>query len=221
MLAAGKLILKSQNAKVQLELQAKQNTSVGGGDVFGYSQGWKVADGGSGTTWGPGDPGGPDNTPVDEWIHLAMTWNAQGDVTVYANGVAGTTNVFGGSFTANPGNIEWEIASSVAEGFKGLDGELADFALYDIALTTEQIGAIKDNGVSSGLTGDFDGDGDVDGADFLKWQRELGDAANLTLWQDNFGTTAAAATAASVPEPASWILICTMTLATARWRRRC
>ncbi len=57
--------------------------------------------------------------------------------------------------------------------------------------------------VVAGQDGDFDGDLDVDGADFLKWQRELGDATSLALWETNFGTTAAAATAASVPEPAS------------------
>ncbi len=72
----------------------------------------------------------------------------------------------------------------------------------------------------AGVDGDFDGDLDVDGADFLKWQRELGDAANLALWEGNFGTTAAAAAAASVPEPASWILVCTMAMATIRLRRR-
>ncbi len=71
-----------------------------------------------------------------------------------------------------------------------------------------------------GVDGDFDGDLDVDGADFLKWQRDSGDAAELALWETNFGTTAAAAAAVTVPEPASWVLICTMTLAAARWRRR-
>ncbi len=55
--------------------------------------------------------------------------------------------------------------------------------------------------------GDFDGDLDVDGADFLKWQRDLGDTANLALWETNFGTTTAAAAVASVPEPTSVLLL--------------
>ena len=52
--------------------------------------------------------------------------------------------------------------------------------------------------------GDFDSDGDVDGADFLKWQ--LGASANplsandLADWQANFGVTSATVNA-SVPEP--------------------
>ncbi len=58
-----------------------------------------------------------------------------------------------------------------------------------------------------GVPGDFDADSDVDGADFLVWQRDLGDAVNLDLWKANFGTTAAAATAAVVPEPTSILLL--------------
>ena len=66
---------------------------------------------------------------------------------------------------------------------------------------------------------DFDGDGDVDGSDFLTWQRGLGivngaepsqgdanndgatDGADLQLWKDQFAQPTLAPTA-SVPEPA-------------------
>ena len=68
---------------------------------------------------------------------------------------------------------------------------------------------------------DFDGDGDIDGADFLTWQRGLtaaggtpangnanGDAAidnaDLDVWKAQFGTAEVAASA--VPEPASVVL---------------
>jgi hypothetical protein len=65
---------------------------------------------------------------------------------------------------------------------------------------------------------DFDGDGDVDGNDFLVWQRNLGpngtpatgdadgngavDGADLTIWREQFGGAGASA----VPEPASGAL---------------
>jgi hypothetical protein len=71
---------------------------------------------------------------------------------------------------------------------------------------------------NSAASADYDGDGDVDGADFLRWQRGLGvssgaspsigdadgdgdvDAADLTAWKSQFGSQASAFSA-SVPEP--------------------
>ena len=58
-----------------------------------------------------------------------------------------------------------------------------------------------------GVPGDFDGDMDVDGADFLEWQRSDGTPGGLADWQSNFGTTPAVAAAASIPEPATASLI--------------
>jgi hypothetical protein len=59
------------------------------------------------------------------------------------------------------------------------------------------------------IPGDFNGDLVVDGADFLKWQREDGSPANLALWEANYGLggLAANAAAAAVPEPSSLVLI--------------
>jgi autotransporter-associated beta strand protein len=61
--------------------------------------------------------------------------------------------------------------------------------------------------VVSALSGDFDFDGDVDGNDFLRWQRgqspNNGSAGDLAIWRGNFGQHLAAAASAAVPEPAS------------------
>jgi hypothetical protein len=58
--------------------------------------------------------------------------------------------------------------------------------------------------------GDFDGDGDVDGNDFLFWQRgettPALDPGLLIEWQENYGAGALAAVS-SVPEPASLSLL--------------
>jgi hypothetical protein len=88
--------------------------------------------------------------------------------------------------------------------------------------------------------GDFDEDGDVDGADLLEWQRNIGamgadlpadgnrngivDLADLDLWRQNFSPTSGAPPAASqsVPEPAGSTLL--LTAAALAWRvdrRRC
>ena len=52
----------------------------------------------------------------------------------------------------------------------------------------------------SGQPGDFDNDGDVDGRDFLAWQRNpaVGDLAD---WQANYGSGSLVATSVAVPEP--------------------
>lgn len=64
---------------------------------------------------------------------------------------------------------------------------------------------------ASALVGDFDADGDVDGADLLAWQRGEaplgGDPSELADWQANYGNQGAiAANANRVPEPATFAL---------------
>jgi hypothetical protein len=60
----------------------------------------------------------------------------------------------------------------------------------------------------TGTPGDFDDDGDVDGRDFLIWQRGATPTlANLQDWQTNYGTTGPLAAVSSVPEPATVTLL--------------
>jgi hypothetical protein len=81
-----------------------------------------------------------------------------------------------------------------------------------------------DNFQAGAIAGDFDADGDVDGADFLTWQRGLGitgtatvgqgdangdmnvNAADLAIWRQNFGPGASVSAVGAVPEPAAWLL---------------
>ena len=62
-----------------------------------------------------------------------------------------------------------------------------------------------------GLPGDFDGDDDVNGADFLAWQRgEVSAppaASDLTIWQANYGTAVSSTALVSIPEPATLVLL--------------
>jgi len=61
--------------------------------------------------------------------------------------------------------------------------------------------------------GDFDTDGDVDGKDFLSWQRGASpnplSASDLAVWEANFGTSPGplAGASAAVPEPGSAALL--------------
>jgi hypothetical protein len=73
------------------------------------------------------------------------------------------------------------------------------------------------SGFITGIPGDFDVDGNVDGNDFLIWQRgdspNHGNAADLVAWRVNFG---AAAASGAVPEPSGeWIALAATGLACA------
>ncbi len=71
-------------------------------------------------------------------------------------------------------------------------------------------------GPGDGQPGDFDFDGDVDGRDFLLWQRGQSpvalSAGDLADWQANYGTglamtASAGPTAVAIPEPACLVLV--------------
>ena len=58
------------------------------------------------------------------------------------------------------------------------------------------------------LPGDFNGDGKVDGEDFLLWQRDPG-IGSLAEWEANYGMVAPlTAASAAIPEPTT----CTLAL---------
>ena len=121
-----------------------------------------------------------------------------------------------------------------ASGFAGLafaedDPGTAAIYRYAAAQDTPFVDANPSNG-------DFDGDGDVDGKDFLTWQRGLGltgqpdattgdadddgdvDAADLASWKLHFGPGPTPVSA--VPEPASLGLLLAGGMALAAVRRR-
>ena len=94
----------------------------------------------------------------------------------------------------------------------GTDSDFAvlQFSLFDnVRVETVTVAPSED--------ADFDADGDVDGADFLTWQRNLGaagglangdadgnatvNALDLAIWKVQFSPSAAVPAAAAVPEP--------------------
>jgi hypothetical protein len=147
-----------------------------------------------------------------------------------------------GAVPGQPGGKIWEIALSnsaitslnATSSLWALGGSLAETAA-PISTTTELLfgGSVPFSttpgratpipqlvlSVTPGLAADFDADNDVDGRDFLLWQRGFGlggqmnnsqgDATgngsvggeDLAVWQGQFGANGAPASAAAVPEP--------------------
>ncbi|TWU25498.1 hypothetical protein [Bythopirellula polymerisocia] len=74
------------------------------------------------------------------------------------------------------------------------------------------------NLIQSSITpGDFDEDGDVDGHDFLLWQRDS-NVGSLTDWQSNYGP-GPLATLGAVPEPGAILLALLASVGTLGFRR--
>jgi hypothetical protein len=121
------------------------------------------------------------------------------------------------------------------------DGLLSNFNLYYLGLQTDAGAGLVDVEIESirvllpGVAGDYDGNSHIDGHDFLVWQRTLGntvaagsgadgnnngvvDAGDLSVWKTSFGT-AAAPSAAAVPEPCSSALLLVAAAVVFRSRR--
>jgi hypothetical protein len=123
-----------------------------------------------------------------------------------------------GSTIAANSSISLGNAFNTAIFGAGNNGDLQfQFGVNNGALITGTVSY-----VTGGPAGDYDGDGDVDGADFLVWQRGFGSthtAATLATWKANFGAHGTAA-AGTVPEPTSMALVFGIGLLLASWRRQ-
>ena len=95
------------------------------------------------------------------------------------------------------------------------DALIDEVRVSDAALTPDQFLFLTAPG---GTDGDFDNDGDVDGRDFLVWQRGNSpnplSAGDLAAWQGAYGM--GGLSAVTVPEPTT--LCCCLDLS---WLRYC
>ena len=131
-------------------------------------------------------------------------------VTLAEGGTAGLSNVAGLAFDANGDLLASSFGPSTDPNDPGND---------KVVRMNISTGAYIDDfaivGNPTFLTpftptvtpGDFDLDGDVDGQDFLLWQRNPG-VGDLADWEANYGAPSlSAAVAGAVPEPASAVLL--------------
>ena len=72
--------------------------------------------------------------------------------------------------------------------------------------------------------GDFDSDGDVDGRDFLVWQRGGSptslSSTDLAAWQTNYGAGILTANASAIPEPSTTVLLASISAIGFTFRRK-
>ena len=167
--------------------------------------------------------------PENEWVHFIVTFDDATDVaSVYVNGSDPLLFRFTGiELNADAGNdvtlFKWRGTEGPDRSF---NGDISQARLYDFVLSDEQAEA---NYLATIVPepGDFDYDGDIDGYDFLKWQRGETPVplspADLAAWTSGFGSNATASLRASlgVPEPASGpLLMLAATAAAIRCARR-
>lgn len=164
------------------------------------------------------------------WHHVAYEWDsATNHTALFLDGVLeSNTNLHAGStvdFTGGTLAPFMEIGSRQTGGdpFAGNidDVRISNVALYNGQNFTPPTQSTIPDPVE-GTPGDFDNDGDVDGRDFLVWQRGESpgplSAGDLQDWQENYGASGLASVNV-VPEPSTGLMIL-LSVIPACWRAR-
>jgi hypothetical protein len=150
------------------------------------------------------------------WDVLTAEGNANLDGTIQVVLTGGFEPVLGNSFTiitTNVGNVGGMFDSELLPIFNDLT--------FDVIYNPKSVVlAVIEAPL---LLGDFDFDGDVDGRDFLAWQRGESaspfSAGDLADWQAYYGTVPIVAASTAVPEPGTAILLLAGTFGLCvRWR---
>ena len=128
-------------------------------------------------------------------------------------GGTGTAHDLGESFS-----FEWEYAADPGYNPDSVWSQLTVAIQGGGNLTPVYIDNFQITG-AAGTPGDFDVDSDVDGEDFLLWQRETS-LGNLADWQTNYGTSSTLANLGAVPEPSTFVLLAAACCASLAGRRR-
>ncbi len=119
--------------------------------------------------------------PGQKFMDLMAEWNTQLTTTVGPDGTINFDGFWG----------DYEIT---------IDGETFDLSLEKGNFNYNLI-------VQQGIPGDFDGDGDIDGRDFLAWQRGESlnpySAEDLADWHSAYNVGLLQSTQTAVPEPSS------------------
>jgi hypothetical protein len=184
--------------------------------------------------------------PVSDWTTSTMSLNNTGDMlglwssfAAYdGDEVAHANTVVNLDFRDAEGfpnagqgqSIYWnDLSSDSTDGSNNWDLSIAGDGIgsYAAAVLSGNVTLHPGGDVGSpgtfiagtvGTPGDFNGDGSVNGLDFLLWQRDTS-IGNLADWQNNYGAGSLAAVSA-VPEPAALALLALAIVPVACGRQR-
>lgn len=158
---------------------------------------------------------------------LPGTWDSLDSQGADGNGWVQTPN-------SNPNRLSElmpDSAATLAPGAEYSLGEIFNQGTQDLVFSFLQAGdqfatpgVVLYSALSTALDGDFDNDGDVDGRDFLAWQRGSSpnprSSSDLALWRSNYGAGGmSAAAAVAIPEPCASLLMLTSLAALAIFKR--
>jgi hypothetical protein len=160
-------------------------------------------------------------------VYWSLSWGG----SAYTGSTTGVAGVAGNDADGNFGPpVDMALPSTTLQAlqFTGASNALSTNNLAQYALTAGAATFINNANTSFTLvapepeSADYDEDGDVDGNDFLVWQRgqspDALSAGDLALWQEQYGT-APPLTAATVAIPEPWsltLLVCGLGLIASR-----
>ncbi len=205
------------NVKVAITINSG-HLDLTGGDNFDFLSSAAGGDGNPDLLFHRGWDDGA-SAPIGE--DYSINFTGPGSIKVDHSGILIVNKIGPGGFDYDFGSIQtlvtyeevWDAGILQANGLSGLDDEnFSDF--FTVTGTSGSDGYILTSLLTADLAGDFDGDTDVDGSDFLKWQRDGLSSDDLNDWTTNFGapnTLSAAINA--VPEPTTLLLLLTSSLA--------
>ena len=161
--------------------------------------------------------GGDPNSPTQTFMEVAFL-----DPNNVVIGAPTTLDLFADGQTNNGGWLQHTLNATAPTGTASV--RVSSGMIDGISIGGAQSAFLDDFvlELATGLDGDFNGDGVVDGKDFLKWQRDDGSAAGLALWEANYGATSLVAAVGAVPEPmtAAMLLMGTVVASLGGARRR-
>jgi len=121
----------------------------------GEGNNWRIARHGTSGTNFKYSVGGPASVPANidqqdgSWHHVVVTHVSGGDITMYIDGAAAATQA--DWVLGNGNSLSMQIGGNAKAANRGWDGNIDDVALWDRAITPEEVASIWNDGVGASI----------------------------------------------------------------------